>query len=301
MHRRSFFPFVFLFILSSLAFAGQNPDAPVDSFITGTNTAWIDWTRGEIVVQGTAEIPEVIRDPDDYRYQAKDYDQPRNVSQARLLAKKNAVQDALKTAASLIGNIRVSDKIKLSDAMRNATVNNKVNSYIDTKFRVRSLSTDALGCAVVLTWPLYGADGLMAMNDEPEFDDNFLNFGYEDVTNFTAASNKPPAYPGLIISAPYLMLTPALAPRVISESGRLVYDSSFVFGQDAMKTGMASYAVWPFSGGKSYFRCTALNTATFRGTDIVISDDDAKLILGNPASIEALKHCRVYIIAAEKK
>jgi hypothetical protein len=188
--------------------------------------------------------------------------------------------------------------------MKNPVIDNKINSYIAENYRMRSLVTDALRCSIVLVWPLYGEKGLLALNDEPDFRDNFVNFGYEDLAPVPGKTNRQ-AFAGVVISAPYLNLTPALAPRVVSESGRLVYDSSVVDPASAKRNGMVLYALSPFDlprGMKDrYYHCTAMNTTTFQGTDIVISDDDAASILGNASTIEALARCSVVVLAAEKR
>ena len=101
-----------------------------------------------------------------------------------------------------------------------------------------------------------------------------------------------------------LDITPQVS-RIVSESGHLVYDSSVVYAKDAMRDGMVKYSLSPFGLSKGTkmgsFHCTALNTTSFEGTDVVIADEDAAKILGNPLTIEAIRHCRVVILAAEKR
>jgi hypothetical protein len=297
---------LFLFLTSSLAAVqktGFSPGGEDSSLILKSPEGQINWSTGEILVTGVSEIPEVIKDPNDYRFKAGDPSQPRNAPQARILARDRAKERALIQASKLILSLRIDSKTLLSDYMKNEIINRKVHSFINDPLRVRSVEYSSNRCKVTLEYALFGQKSLIGLNTETEFRDNFINTSYE---KYPAAFQTNRMYwEGLVVSAPYLHPALALNPKIYSENGRLVYDGSYAYGEDAAGTGLVLYAQRPFGLVKPvnvrFFHSRAVNTAGYGSCDLVISDEDADAILSSPKTLENLRKCKVVILVPEQR
>lgn len=284
-----------------------------DDYVFRTNIGSVNWSRGIITVKGKGLFPDVIKDPNDPQYDPTGLNQVRSRAEAKLTARNRAMEDALHNAAVLIMEIQVGDGKKLKDHAVNPVIMGKVNAFINGRYKIldlvtgrdpnaeRDSRTGSETLTMTLTYQIFGEKGLLSLNDSDEFSDNFINFDYEHFTNSSLTNGK--VWDGLVISAPYLHLTPALAPKIFAENGRLIYDASKVPMEEALKTGVIGYSKTPFNQPKDvslrFYHCTALNTKKFRGTDIVISDEDADQILSRAKTVESLKHCRVVILAPD--
>jgi hypothetical protein len=304
----SFIPFC-LFLYSGILSAGP----ALDDYIFKTNIGSINWSRGVITVQGKGLFPMVIKDPNDPQYDPQGLNQVRNRAEAKLTARNRAMEDALRNAAVLIMGIQVGEGKKLRDHAVNPVIMGKINAFINGKYTIRDLVTardpsaerDSRTGSEILTltlnYQIFGEKGLLSLNDSDEFSENFINFDYEHFTNSSLTNGK--VWDGLVISAPFLNVTPALAPKIFSEDGGLIYDASKVLMEEAVKTGVIGYSKTPFNQPKevslSFYHCTALSTKKFKGTDIVISKEDADQILSRAKNVDNLKHCRVVILAPD--
>ncbi len=270
----------------------------------------IDWSTGKITVWGCADVPPVLKDPDHFHYQNGNYEQPRNLPQARLLAKNKAREKAYQNASSIIMKIQVQNEKTLNTYMANSFINNKVNNFINSPFRLKNIETYSNKCKITLEYNLYGEKGLLLLNDDQETANNFVNFYYEKYheTKRTNSQNwvdseKNRTWEGLVITTAAFPMTPALNPKIYAENGRIIYDSSLAYADAAAQTGLVLYAKKPFNLIKPvnirYYHCTAIRTVPFGGSDIVISDEDANTILSSPGTLENLRRCKVIILAPD--
>jgi hypothetical protein len=273
-----------------------------DDFILVSDPGSVNWSKGEILASGRAKIPEVVKNPDDFKYDPNDPNQPRNQAQARLLAKARARDAAVRNAAALIQNLTVNNGKKLSEYMKNENINNKVNSFINENGIIKDLAVSDSETAVTLSYQIFGANGLLSLNRSGDFRENFINFEYEEMPVLQMSNSQ--SYAGLVISASYLKLTPALAPRIFSEDGKLIYDSSYVLPQDAIASGVVTYAKTPFGQPKdvnlNYYHCAAIDTKTPMGSDIIIANEDALNLLSHNGTRMNLRKCRVIILASDE-
>lgn len=298
--------FLLLILTSSLAASpkpGISAGAEESYLILKSREGQVNWSTGEILVTGVSEIPEVIKNPNDHRYKSGDPSQPRNIPQARILAKDKAREKALIQASKLLLSIRVDSTTLLSDHMKNETINLKVNSFINDPLRVKGVEYISNRCRVTLEYALFGQKSLIGLNTEKEFGDNFINSYHEKYP--TKVQTNKMFWEGLVVSAPYLHPALALNPKIYSENGRLVYDSSYVYGDEAAATGLVLYAQRPFGLVKPanvrYFHSRAVNTAEYGSCDLVISDEDADTILSSPKTLENLRKCKVIILVPERR
>lgn len=300
-------------VLASIASVSSASE--VDNYIHSTNYSEIDWSLGTIKVYGRAALPDVVKNPDDFRYDPQARDQARNKAQARLIAKARALDDSLKKAYKVIMDIRVTEGRKLSDlAAGNPEIEAKVNAFISASYRIADIQNKREPfsrhdtrpgrevLAMTLSYDIFGEKGLLSLNDSGDFSENFINFGYEPFPEVKSTNSRQ--WQGLVVSVPYLKPAPALSPKIFSESGILVYDSSYVPLESALKSGIAGYSRSPFNQPKDvnldFFHCTAVATRIPRGVDIVISDSDAREILSGVKSVANLKNCRVVILVPDR-
>lgn len=289
-----------LVAVSAAAEGGYRP-GPGDGFVTVTDDGSVDWGLGEVRVTGTARVRPVVKGPEDPAYDAEDPYQPRSMAAARLLARREAEEAARAKAQRLFASLRVDETRTVADFLGRPGVNAKVTRFVAERGRlVEAVFTDDV-CRVTLVYSLHGPKGFLALNDGGDLSDDFLPFRTERWPDFGPQTNRR-RWEALVISAPYLKVTPALAPRIWTESGRLIYDVSFVPVEAASESGFVTYAWTPFhvvrTALPNAFHCIALTTRTPTGTDIVLADEDADHFLSSPSSLEVLRNCRVVILAA---
>jgi hypothetical protein len=271
-------------------------------FIYKTNIGQIDWSDGTILVWSTIKFPEVIKNPENRLYNENDPDQPRNLGQAKLIAKNQAKENVLKNAYKIISDIHINSEKKIIDYLNNPILNNKFNNFINKNYTISDIQYSDDSVTVFAKYSLFGRKGLLALNTD-KWESDYIHFNYEKFIHYPQ-TNKV-AYEGVVISAPDIKITPALNPKIYAENGNLIYDSSRVLRNPAIDSGIVIYGKTPFNLLKPvnlhFYHCAALRTTTFHGTDIVISDDDAKTLLSNPDTIQNLKNCKVIILSSDKK
>jgi hypothetical protein len=107
---------------------------------------------------------------------------------------------------------------------------------------------------------------------------------------------------GLIIDCRGLSLRPAMAPRIVDDSGDEVYGSKFVSREYAVDIGMVGYEKDVNRAAKND-RVTAtpivvkgMQASGPNRTDVVISAADAKRIHGAAVNANFLQHCKVMFV-----
>ncbi len=109
-------------------------------------------------------------------------------------------------------------------------------------------------------------------------------------------------YTGLIVDARKLGLRPALVPKILNQKGELVYSSQSVDQQDLIKMGLVGYAKDVDAASKNQ-RVTAdpyvipgLNASGEKKTDVVISNQEAQIVMTTAPYTGYLKNGRVMIV-----
>ncbi len=118
----------------------------------------------------------------------------------------------------------------------------------------------------------------------------------------TPASSTGGAFTGLVIDAKGLGVMPAMAPKVVNESGEEVYGSKYVSRDFAVKQGMVGYDK-DVNAARNNQRVTnnplilkGLKASGANQTDIVVSNADAQRIHAAAQSQNFLDKCRVMVI-----
>jgi hypothetical protein len=117
----------------------------------------------------------------------------------------------------------------------------------------------------------------------------------------------PPAlqavvFSGLVVDARGLGVKPAMAPKILSEGGQEIYGFSVVDRNWMIQQGMVGYSK-DLTAAQAHERVTnrpltvkAVSTAGANKTDVVISNPDAKLILGSAGNLGFLEKARVVVV-----
>ena len=109
-------------------------------------------------------------------------------------------------------------------------------------------------------------------------------------------------FTGVVLDARGLGARPAMAPKILDESGKEVYGSAMVNREFAVQQGMVGYAK-DLSTAQANSRVTnkplTIKVARVSGPakcDLVISDSDASKILGAAENLSFLQKCRVMVV-----
>ncbi len=157
--------------------------------------------------------------------------------------------------------------------------------------------------------PVYTAEGDLAVTIEMDMNGPGQLY---DVVLQPQQRREPPrivgtvsnstVYTGLIIDARGLGLRPAIAPQVFNEDGDLVYGARQVEREWLLKYGMASYerSLSEARGneriGDNPMVVSAGNVTGANRTDTVISNEDARTLLGVSENLTFLQDCRVIFL-----
>ena len=117
-----------------------------------------------------------------------------------------------------------------------------------------------------------------------------------------ATSAGGSAYTGLIVDARGFGIRPAMAPKLLDETGNEIYGSKFVSREYAVDIGMVGYEK-DINRAVSNERVTdrplvvkAVKAAGPNKTDVVISSADAAKVHSAAANMNFLQHCKVMYI-----
>ena len=109
-------------------------------------------------------------------------------------------------------------------------------------------------------------------------------------------------YTGLIVDARKLGLRPALVPKILNQKGELVYSAQSLDQQDLIKMGLVGYAKDVDAASKNQRVTTdpyvipGLNATGEKKTDVVISNQEAQIVMTTAPYTGYLKNGRVMIV-----
>lgn len=156
--------------------------------------------------------------------------------------------------------------------------------------------------------PVYMSDGSIEVTVEMNLRGTGQLFDVLMPTPVGAApypvSPQAPAgnYTGLLVDARGLGLRPAIAPRILSDNGEVVYGSKIVDRTWAVEQGMVGYARDPDAArgderiAPNPMFIKAVRATGANRTDIVISDQDAGKLNNDGQTPRWLRECRVIVL-----
>jgi hypothetical protein len=116
------------------------------------------------------------------------------------------------------------------------------------------------------------------------------------------SSPKAPVFTGLVLDARGIKGLPAMAPRIVSESGEEIYGPGIVSREYAVQHGVVAFEM-DLESARNNPRVMnnpiivrGLRTQGTWPCDFVISDADARKIRGASENLVFLKHCMVIVV-----
>jgi|WetSurMetagenome_2_1015567.scaffolds.fasta_scaffold00130_18 hypothetical protein len=269
--------------LFSAALAAAQMQPVLDTVVTDKQgDGCIDWTNRIIYAKGIG-----APNPD----QSEAAQRPGALRAAQMIALRNALE-ALK-GIYLNSSTTVENFMVKSDV-----ITSKVSGFVrgfEQKGKEKYMSDGSV--ELVMAIPLDGVGGIgdmllgASIGEKPS------------VTIFEGAkSKKAMVFTGLIIDCRGLNVKPALAPKILDESGKEVYGSAYVSRDWAIKYGIVGYAKDVKAAakldrvGKTPGQIKALKAQGDNATDVVISDTDAADVRSAAQNLKFLSECRVILV-----
>jgi len=112
----------------------------------------------------------------------------------------------------------------------------------------------------------------------------------------------PIAYTGIVIDLRGMQINKALAPRIYSQNGRLLYGPEFILKKIGAQRGLVGYvhsmddAEIALRAGTRHYFTVALTTRGQYKTDVVLSQEDTARAMEHPETLMNMLKCRVIFI-----
>ena len=260
------------------------------------NNGSIDWTAGVIQATGIGAPPE------------KFYGKP----QAVPMALRAAQLDAYRRLLEATKGVRVdSQTVVEDDAVKSDIIESQVEGMVKGARIVKTEYLSDGSVEVTLQMSLHGGFAQLMLPSEIQQIERIRSVPDGDVTitpqQITPETSHIPTaggsvYTGLVIDARGLEARPAMAPKIVDETGKEVYGSTYASREFAVQQGMSGYAK-DLTAAQQNPR-VANNPLIVKGlrtqgpgkSDIVISNADAAKILSSSENLSFLQKCRVMIV-----
>ena len=294
-----FFFFFFSFLLSASVF-GQEcfdfnsciPQKIRDVCVEDALNGCIDWTDGVIYTVGRGVPNEQFKSQAQRKYSA--------LRAAELVAQRNLLQ--------IVSGVRIDAESTVeSGVLTGDRIKSKVAGRLRNVQRVGSpIYEDDGTAAVVVRYFMRDLNNILLrkkLSGKPAVPP--VTSASETSTGEagkTDAANDSAIYSGLILDARAFDVAPALAPKVIDESGREIYGSAYVDRDFVLKHGMMGYSK-DLEKAKSNDRIKGnplvvkpVQSTGNNNANVVISNADGEKITGLYRTQSFLREARVMMI-----
>ncbi len=240
----------------------------------------INWSTGKVVAVGIGAPPS----------------KPANMAQARAMARRAAITVARRNLLEISQGVQVDSMTLVKDfTVRSDIIRTSVQGVVRN-------------AQVIDT--AYMSDGSVEVTMVMSLGGEFANVILPPPPVGTAFPLPPPGtempasqvYTGMVIDARGLGARPAMAPKIVDESGKEIYGSAMVNREFAVQQGMVGYAK-DLSAAQGNNRVTdrpvtikALRTSGAAKVDVVISDSDAAKLTSAAENLSFLQKCRVMVV-----
>lgn len=212
-----------------------------------------------------------------------------NVAVARLGAERVAKLDALRNILETLKGVRINSEVTVENEMvTNSKMRTKVQG-VARRFKV--LKTK------------YYSDGGVDLIVQMSLDGQLASTLVESGSKAADLPQKGDAkHSGLIINARGLKMMPALAPKILDESGKVIYSSEFLAKENLEKRGVTAYFKAMDAAKKSKrvganpLVVKALKVAQGAKTDVVLSNADAEKLKDPESNLKYLAEGRVILV-----
>lgn len=225
-----------------------------------------------------------------------------NSSQAKALARRAAIVEAYRNLAETIYGVRIDSRTTMHNlALTNDVVISRVSGIVEGARIVRELLQKDGSYQVVMCVNLYGDRSVAEIVLEATRPAQVQEFPQPSVSS---QSQPQPVYnyTGVIIDARGFDLEPTLSPRIYDASGRIIYGNVYINSEIAVSQGIVEFAITPDmveraikGGSRAGIRPMILKAIETKDSNcsLVISDEDANLLLESNSLVGFLKNCAV--------
>ncbi|MEE9527667.1 MAG: hypothetical protein V3W07_08370 [Syntrophobacteria bacterium] len=240
----------------------------------------INWSTGKVVAVGIGAPPS----------------KPANMAQARAMARRAAITVARRNLLEISQGVQVDSMTLVKDfTVRSDIIRTSVQGVVRN-------------AQVIDT--AYMSDGSVEVTMVMSLGGEFANVILPPPPVGTVFPLPPPGtempasqvYTGMVVDARGLGARPAMAPKIVDESGKEIYGSAMVNREFAVQQGMVGYAK-DLSAAQVNSRVTdrpvtikALRTSGAAKVDVVISDSDAAKLTSAAENLSFLQKCRVMVV-----
>ena len=275
--------FCYTLIAVVLMFMSSSASAQLIGTITDVETAVgstgkVDWTTGVVTAVGIGAPPANAANP----------------AQARAMAERAAQVVAYRNLLESIKGVRIDSTTTVENFMITSDlIRTQVSGFVQgaTVMDKKYMSDGSV--EVTVGMKLTGALADALLPKEPQAPPTGI---------VTAPGAAGQVFTGLIVDARGLGVRPAMAPKVLNESGIEVYGSAWINRDWAVREGMAGYLKDPVQAQQNP-RVTdkpllvkAIKASGDARVDVVISNADAVMIHGASQNLSFLEKCKVIIL-----
>jgi len=272
-----------VFILSSLALGQYGYGVVPGAVVEETENGAINYTQGIITATGIGSIPEYAV----------------NAGQARAMAIRAAKVDARRQLVEMVNGITLTSETTMRNRMADEVVKEKVAGVIRGAYQVgetKYLSDTSVEVAMAVS--MSGISEIVIPVSTTVTPPSLL----PQPEGVTAQPAQTGPYTGIIIDAKGLGVRPAMAPKIVSQNGTVVYGPGNYTREYAIQFGVAGYSKSLETAAEDMRvkgNPLVIKAVSVQGTnmaDLVVSGQDGWQMQSAEQKYSVLKDCRVLIL-----
>lgn len=240
----------------------------------------INWSTGKVVAVGIGAPPS----------------KPANMAQARAMARRAAITVARRNLLEISQGVQVDSMTLVKDfTVKSDIIRTSVQGVVRNAQVIDTAYMSDGSVEVTMVMSLGGEFANVILPPPP------VGTEFPMPPSGTEMPSSQ-VYTGMVIDARGLGARPAMAPKIVDESGKEIYGSAMVNREFAVQQGMVGYAK-DLSAAQGNNRVTdrpvtikALRTSGAAKCDVVISDSDAAKLTSAAENLSFLQKCRVMVV-----
>lgn len=276
--------FILLLIFLIFVFIGQGIVINDFDLVVKSNYGSVNWTKHYFESSGSAILNQNMK----------------NVASNELITLKKAENEGYKNLFNLIVYQYLDSKRKVIDLIKeNPDLTLSINNYIHF-----SRKSDIIYKSDKKEIKYYLPFTIEQGNIYSYID---LKRNYYLKINYKSRFPHTTKFTGLVIDARGFDLNPCLKMKILNENRKLFFYFDNVKWEYILKYGYITYITDPLSInklqyliGKKPYKLAALSSFGINNTDIIISNNDIDIFLGNPENVEVLYEGRIVVIVDKK-
>jgi hypothetical protein len=244
----------------------------------------INWSTGKVVAVGIGAPPAKAA----------------NMAQARAMARRAAITVARRNLLEISQGVQVDSMTLVKDfTVKSDIIRTSVQGVVRNAQVIDTAYMSDGSVEVTMVMSLGGEFANVILPPPPVGGEGPPGFPMVPPGTEMPASQ---VFTGLVIDARGLGARPAMAPKIVDESGKEIYGSAMVNREFAVQQGMVGYAK-DLSAAQGNNRVTdrpvtikAVRTSGAAKCDVVISDSDAAKLTSAAENLSFLQKCRVMVV-----